>query len=74
MRIDAGPDEKNLLNGLRLSSRWPSFIRYPRTLYDAIAAPDKTLEFIKADHYLQEPTEARTQSADLIAAWGTSRS
>src|SRR5499427_5708403 len=40
-----------------------------RTLYDAIAAPDKTLEFIKADHYLQEPDGARTQAADLIAAW-----
>jgi len=41
-------------------------------LYDAIAAPDKTLEFIKADHYLQEPDGARTQAADLITAWVTS--
>jgi alpha-beta hydrolase superfamily lysophospholipase len=40
-----------------------------RALYDAIAAPDKTLEFLKADHYLQEPAGARTQAADLIAAW-----
>jgi fermentation-respiration switch protein FrsA (DUF1100 family) len=40
-----------------------------RALYDALAAPDKTLEFIKADHYLQEPDGARTQAADLIAAW-----
>src|SRR6266702_702932 len=44
-----------------------------RTLYDALAAPDKTLEFIKADHYLQEPDGARTQAADLIAAWVTTR-
>ena len=42
------------------------------TLYDAIAAPDKTLEFIKADHYLQEPDAARAQTADLISAWVTS--
>ena len=40
-----------------------------RALYDALAAPDKTLEFIKADHYLQEPEGAREQAADLIAAW-----
>jgi alpha-beta hydrolase superfamily lysophospholipase len=40
-----------------------------RTLQDAIAAPDKTLEFIKADHYLQEPDAARAQTADLITAW-----
>jgi alpha-beta hydrolase superfamily lysophospholipase len=40
-----------------------------RALYDALAAPDKTLEFIKADHYLQEPDGARAQAADLIAAW-----
>jgi pimeloyl-ACP methyl ester carboxylesterase len=44
-----------------------------RALYDAIAAPDKTLELIKADHYLTEPDGARTQAADLIAAWLTSR-
>jgi pimeloyl-ACP methyl ester carboxylesterase len=40
-----------------------------RALYDALAAPDKRLEYIKADHYLQEPDGARTQAADLIAAW-----
>ena len=44
-----------------------------RALYDAIAAPDKTLEFIKADHYLTEPAGARTQAADLITAWITRR-
>ena len=40
-----------------------------RALFDAIGAPDKRLEFIKADHYLHEPDGARTQAADLIAAW-----
>ncbi len=40
-----------------------------RTLYDALAAQDKTLEFIKADHYLLEPEGARAQAADLIASW-----
>src|SRR6202044_3611241 len=40
-----------------------------RRLFDAFATPDKTLEFIKADHYLQEPDGARDQAADLIAAW-----
>ena len=44
-----------------------------RALYDALAAPDKTLEFIKADHYLTEPDGARAQAADLIAAWITAR-
>jgi pimeloyl-ACP methyl ester carboxylesterase len=38
-------------------------------LYDALAAPDKSLEFVKADHYLQDPDGARTQAADLIADW-----
>jgi pimeloyl-ACP methyl ester carboxylesterase len=40
-----------------------------RALYDAIAAPDKSLEFLQADHYLQEPAGSREQAADLIAAW-----
>ena len=44
-----------------------------RALYDALAAPDKTLEFIKADHYLTEPGGARTQTADLIASWISDR-
>jgi len=44
-----------------------------QALYDAIAADDKTLEFIKAGHYLTEPEGARAQAADLIAAWVTSR-
>jgi pimeloyl-ACP methyl ester carboxylesterase len=45
-----------------------------RALYDAIAASDKTLEFLTADHYLQEPAQARTHAADLVAAWVARRS
>ena len=45
-----------------------------RGLFDAFAATDKTLEFIKGDHYLQEPAGARDQAADLIAAWVAARS
>ena len=44
-----------------------------RALYDAVAAADKTLAAIRADHYLQEPDGSREQAADLIAAWVTSR-
>jgi acetyl esterase/lipase len=40
-----------------------------RALYSALAATDKRLEFITADHYLTEPAGARDQAADLIAAW-----
>jgi pimeloyl-ACP methyl ester carboxylesterase len=40
-----------------------------RALYDALAATDKQLEMIKADHYLLDPEGARPQAADLIAAW-----
>jgi pimeloyl-ACP methyl ester carboxylesterase len=40
-----------------------------RALFHAMGATDKRLEFIKADHYLLEPAGARTQAADLIAAW-----
>jgi len=40
-----------------------------RALHDALAAPDKALEFLPADHYLQEPAGSREQAADLIAAW-----
>lgn len=44
-----------------------------RALWDALAAPDKTLEFIKADHYLTEPADARARAADLITAWTSAR-
>ena len=40
-----------------------------RRLHDSLAATDKTLEFVKADHYLLEPAGAREHVADLIAAW-----
>jgi esterase/lipase len=40
-----------------------------RALHDALAAPDKTLELLSADHYLQEPAGARADAADLIAGW-----
>jgi acetyl esterase/lipase len=42
-----------------------------RALYDGLAATDKRLEFIRADHYLQEPSGVRDTAADLIAAWVT---
>jgi alpha-beta hydrolase superfamily lysophospholipase len=45
-----------------------------RRIFDALAAADKTLEFVKADHYLQEPDGTRDQTADLIAAWVADRS
>ena len=44
-----------------------------RALYDSLAAPDKRLEFIRADHYLTEPAGARDEAADLIGAWVTAR-
>jgi pimeloyl-ACP methyl ester carboxylesterase len=44
-----------------------------RSLYRGLAAPDKTLELITADHYLQEPPGARTEAADLIAGWVSRR-
>ncbi len=46
----------------------------PGALCVAVAAQDKSLEFIKADHYLTEPAGARAQAANLISAWVTSRS
>jgi hypothetical protein len=39
------------------------------TIHDNLAAPDKTLEFIAGDHYLQKPDGARDHIADLIAGW-----
>jgi acetyl esterase/lipase len=42
-------------------------------LFGALAAADKSLEYIRADHYLQEPEGSRDRAADLIAAWVTSR-
>jgi hypothetical protein len=40
-----------------------------QAVYAALGAADKRLEFLRADHYLLEPAGARTEAADLIAAW-----
>jgi hypothetical protein len=45
----------------------------PSALAAQLASPDNTPEFIKADHYLQEPATARAQTAGLITAWVASR-
>jgi len=45
-----------------------------RALYAGLGADDKTLEIIKADHYLQEPAGSRELAADLIADWVHGRS
>lgn len=39
------------------------------TIHDSLASPDKTLEFVAGDHYLQKPSDARHQVADLVAGW-----
>ncbi len=39
------------------------------TIHDNLAAKDKTLEFIPGDHYLEEPSGARSQITDLIISW-----
>ncbi len=44
-----------------------------RAIHAALAAPDKTLEMIAGDHYLQQPAGARQAAADLIAGWADSR-
>jgi esterase/lipase len=44
-----------------------------RGLYDALAAEDKSLAAIRADHYLLEPSGAREQVAALLASWAGSR-
>jgi len=44
-----------------------------RSLYGALAAEDKTLAAIRADHYLLEPAGAREQAAALLATWVRSR-
>ena len=38
-------------------------------IHDNLAAPDKTLEFIPGDHYLQNPEGARDDVADRVASW-----
>ncbi len=38
-------------------------------IHDALAAEDKTLEFMAGDHYLTEPDAARDEVADRISGW-----
>ena len=38
-------------------------------IFDALASSDKRLELITGDHYLTEPTTAREDTANMIAAW-----
>lgn len=40
-----------------------------RDIHDALAAEDKTLQFMAGDHYLTEPGGARDEVADRISAW-----
>ena len=40
-----------------------------KEIYDALASEDKHLEMIPGDHYLETPTNARDDVADLIANW-----
>lgn len=38
-------------------------------IHDALAAEDKTLQFMAGDHYLTEPDGARDEVADRISGW-----
>ena len=40
-----------------------------RGILDGLAAPDKRLELVRADHYFTEPAGARPELADLLAGW-----
>jgi esterase/lipase len=40
-----------------------------KTIFDAIATPDKQLRTLHGDHYFQEPRGARDEVADLVTAW-----
>jgi len=44
-----------------------------RDIHDALAATDKTLEFMAGDHYLTEPAGAREEVAERIHGWLSSR-
>ncbi|HET6792893.1 MAG TPA: hypothetical protein VFH45_00540 [Acidimicrobiales bacterium] len=44
-----------------------------RAIFGALGSQDKTLEWMKGDHYLQAPPEGRDQVADLIGAWVDAR-
>lgn len=38
-------------------------------IHDALASPDKTLEFMAGDHYLEPPGGGRDEAADRISGW-----
>ncbi len=40
-----------------------------RAIHEALAAEDKTLQFMAGDHYLTEPAGAREEVAERIHAW-----
>jgi len=40
-----------------------------QSIYDSLASTDKQLKMVSGDHYLVEPTDARDDTADIIAAW-----
>ena len=40
-----------------------------QAIHDALASTDKTLHMVEGDHYLEQPATARSEVADLIAAW-----
>jgi hypothetical protein len=44
-----------------------------KTIFDALASEDKTLEMIRGDHYLQLPLDARDEVADIISGWVAAR-
>jgi len=44
-----------------------------RDIHDALAAADKTLEFMAGDHYLTEPAGAREDVVERIHGWLSSR-
>jgi pimeloyl-ACP methyl ester carboxylesterase len=43
------------------------------SIVGALAAADLSTHTVSADHYLREPTGARTEAADLIAEWVSAR-
>ena len=45
------------------------FLSDARTIHDALASPDKTLELLPGDHYFQNPPDGRSTVADLIDGW-----
>jgi 4-hydroxy-L-threonine phosphate dehydrogenase PdxA len=45
-----------------------------KRIFAAIAAPDKTLEFLRGAHYFEDDPVHRERVADLMAAWIAKRS